>query len=148
MNKQSTIQFKKMQPDAIIPTRGTPKSAGFDLYSLNDYIITGGMGSVMIATGIAVQLPEGTYGRIAARSGLALREHLAVNAGVVDIDYASAIGVVAYVTKNDHQVVIKRGDKIAQLIPEIINYATAMEVDMFFDHDEVHLGWGSTDVLL
>ena len=99
LSKSDVIQFKKLHADAIIPTRGTNNSAGFDLYALEDTIVIGGGGNVLVPTGIAVQLPEGTYGRIAMRSGLAVKQHLSVSAGVIDIDYTGGIGVVTYCTK-------------------------------------------------
>ncbi len=145
MNQTETIKFKKLHENATIPTRGTTNSAGFDLYALQDAVIVGGDGSVIIPTGIAVQLISGTYGRVAARSGLAVKEHLAVNAGVIDIDYDQGIGIVAYCTKNNHHVVIHKGDRIAQLIPEFVSYAGSEEVEIFNRSFEVaHNGWGST----
>lgn len=93
------IQFKKLHPDAVIPTRGTEHSAGFDLYALQDTLIVGGAGNVIVPTGIAVQLPEGTYGRLAVRSGHASRENFGISAGVIDIDYTGGIGVVVFSTK-------------------------------------------------
>ena len=93
------IQFQKLHEDAIIPTRGTPYSAGFDLYALKDTIVVGGGGNVIVPTGIAIQLPPGTYGRIAMRSGLAVKQHLSVSAGVIDIDYTGEVGVVVFCTK-------------------------------------------------
>ena len=93
------IQFQKLHEDAIIPTRGTQHSAGFDLYALEDTMIVGGGGNVIVPTGIAIQLPSGTYGRIAMRSGLAVKQHLSVTAGVIDIDYTGGVGVVVYCTK-------------------------------------------------
>jgi dUTP pyrophosphatase len=80
------IQFKKLVADAIIPSRGTPLSAGFDLTSIHDVLIDSSAGVVRVSTGIAVQLPHDCYGRIAMRSGLALRQHLCVTAGVIDLD--------------------------------------------------------------
>lgn len=97
--QSETIQFKKLHEDAIIPTRGTAYAAGFDLYALQDTLIVAGMGNVIVPTGIAVQLPRSTYGRIAMRSGLAVKQHLSVSAGVIDIDYTGGIGVVTYCTK-------------------------------------------------
>jgi len=88
------VLFAKLHPDAIIPTRGTPVSAGFDLYALEDKLIVGGHGNILVPTGIAVKLPPNTYGRIAMRSGLALKQHLTVSAGVIDRDYVGPIGVL------------------------------------------------------
>lgn len=140
-----TIKFKKVHPDATIPTRGTKYSAGFDLYALEDTMIRGGHGNVIVKTGIAIQLPAGTYGRIAMRSGLSVREHLAVSAGTIDIDYVDGIGVVTFSTKNDHTYCIKKGERFAQLIPEMVSYADSEPVEEFTNrNDEIHQGWGST----
>jgi dUTP pyrophosphatase len=159
-----TVQFKKLHPDAIIPTRGTPHSAGFDLYAIKDMLITGGCGNVIIPTGIAVQLPEGTYGRIAMRSGLAVKQHLSVSAGVIDVDYTGEIGVVAYCTKThvaytreyasgashpatrpeEFECYIRKGDRVAQLVLEVVSTAKAEEVTEFRRNYTLHAGFGST----
>lgn len=98
-NNTEVVQFKKIHPDAITPTRGTAYSAGFDLYALEETIIVGGAGNFLVRTGIAVQLPEGTYGRIAMRSGLASKQHLTVSGGVIDIDYSGELAVLVSSTK-------------------------------------------------
>jgi deoxyuridine 5'-triphosphate nucleotidohydrolase len=159
-----TIQFKKLHPDAIIPTRGTENSAGFDLYALNDMLITGGCGNVLVPTGIAVQLPEGTYGRIAMRSGMATKQHLSVSAGVIDIDYTGGVGVVVYCTKSrvasireyadgttapsdyseTFRCYIRKGERFAQLIPELVSSAKGEEVTEFRRKYGEHVGFGST----
>lgn len=116
------MEFQKLHSDAIVPSKGTSKSAGYDLYALEDRTVTGGDGSVLIPTGIAVKLPSGTYGRVAARSGLAVKHHLAVNAGVVDEDYFPGhVQVVMYGTKNGYSYTVKKGERFAQLIPEVIH---------------------------
>ncbi len=153
---EEPVQFKKLDPRAIIPTRATPDSAGFDLYALEDTEIkTGGgvtfmkddyegTGSVIVPTGIAVKLPPGTYGRIAMRSGLAVRGHLAVSAGVVDRDYRGAIGVVTFMTRPG-VMKIKAGERFAQLVIEKCSYATGVEVTEFTeDKMQSHAGFGST----
>ena len=93
------VYFAKLHDDAVIPKRGTEESAGFDLYALEDTLIIGGAGNVLVPTGIAVKLPKGTYGRIAMRSGLALKQHLTVSAGVIDRDYSGPIGLLVSSTK-------------------------------------------------
>jgi dUTP pyrophosphatase len=93
------IKFSKLNENAIIPTRGTDDSAGFDLYALEDVLIVGGAGNFLVPTGIAVELPEGTYGQIYMRSGLALKQHLTVTAGVIDRDYTGPIGGLVSSTK-------------------------------------------------
>jgi len=154
---EEPVQFKKLDPRAIIPTRATPDSAGFDLYALEDTEVkTGGgvtfmmpadyegCGSVIVPTGVAVKLPPGTYGRIAMRSGLAVRGHLAVSAGVIDRDYRGAIGVVAFMTRPG-VTKIKAGERFAQLVIEKCSYAAGVEVTEFTeDKMQLHAGFGST----
>jgi dUTP pyrophosphatase len=140
----ATIKFKKLHENAIIPTRATEHSAGFDLYALEDRLIVGGEGCVVVPTGIAVQLPPGTYGRIAMRSGLSVKEHLAVSGGVIDQDYVLSIGIITYATKVGHSYLIKAGERCAQLIPEMVSYAKSEVVEEFTSNYEEHTGWGST----
>lgn len=143
--QSNMIKFRSI--GGIIPTRATKNSAGFDLYASEDKMIIGGEGSIIVCTGVQVQLPFGHYGRIAPRSGLAAKEHIAVNAGVIDPDYTGEIKVLLYCTKNGHCPFVKRGDRIAQLVIEKISYADGIEVKEFEDHlgfIESHNGFGST----
>ena len=138
------VQFKKLRPDAIIPTKGTSNAAGWDLYAVEDTFITGGMGVVAVPTGIAVQVPEGTYGRIAMRSGMALNGHFAVSAGVIDRDYTGEIKVLVYCMRNCGPVPIGKGQRFAQLILEKVSYAPCVEVEEFARKFNSHDGFGST----
>ena len=79
------LNVSKVVPHATLPSRATPGSAGFDLYSADSYVILPGR-RVVVSTGIAVNLPTGTYGRIASRSGLAEKHGLNILADVVDPD--------------------------------------------------------------
>lgn len=171
-NTMSNIIFlHKASANATMPLRATPGSAGIDLFAAEDTLITGGCGNVLVKTDIKVHLPLGTYGRIAMRSGLAIREHLAVSAGVIDADYTGNIGVVVYCTKifsdvsrddkrstvgqcyftapntnlglSPHQYLIKKGERFAQLIVEKISTAQIHEVKEFLCNDD-HAGFGST----
>lgn len=147
METQNKVQFKKLHADAIIPQRGTPTSAGFDLYALEDRIISHEYGMCLVRTGIAVKLPPGTYGRIAMRSGHTVKHHLAVGAGVIDIDYTGPIGVAVHRVRPDEDggsYTIKKGERFAQLIVEKISYVEGIEVvEGDFGLDE-HTGFGST----
>jgi dUTP pyrophosphatase len=90
-------------------------SVGYDLFSLNEYVIHPGR-RVVVSTGIAVTLPPGTYGRIAARTGLAVKHGLTVLADVIDPDYKDEIKIVLHNTDLNQQFVIRPGYRIAQLI--------------------------------
>lgn len=144
INNKNTIKFKKIHPDAIIPTRGTENSAGFDVYAIEDTLVVGGEGNVKVDTGIAVQLLPGTYGRISMRSGIGYREHLAVTCGVIDRDYVDSFALIIYCTKIGHKYLIKKGERVAQIIPEKVSYASGEEVNNFIINYNIHKGWGST----
>ena len=118
--KPRQIIFKKLHKDSIVPKKGSPLAAGYDLFCYTDKdIIIESMGKSKIPTGISVQLPHNTYGRIAPRSGLTWKQFLDVGAGVVDEDYRGEVLVILFNFSKDN-VTIKNGDKIAQFIVERI----------------------------
>src|ERR1700741_791745 len=102
-------------------------AAGHDMYALEEGTIPA-KGQMLVRTGIAIGLPKGTYGRLAARSGLASKNGIAVGGGVIDADYT---GEVKVILRNhgieDYQ--FKAGDRIAQLIVERFQLDETMEID-------------------
>jgi dUTP pyrophosphatase len=151
---ETPVKFCKLHPDAIIPKRATKDSAGFDLYALEGVTIYGCEGNFLVKTGIAVELPEGTYGRIAMRSGLALTKHLTVSAGVIDRDYTGEIGVLVSATRyrdprclnafSQYRYTINKGERFAQLVIEKIYSGDAIEVEEISNKEIEHTGFGST----
>jgi dUTP pyrophosphatase len=114
------IIFKKLHKDSIVPKKGSALAAGYDLFSYTDKeIIIEPLGKARIPTGISVELPHNTYGRVAPRSGLTWNKFLDVGDGVVDEDYRGEILVILFNFSKEN-VIIKNGDKIAQLIVERI----------------------------
>ena len=100
----------------------------------------------MIAkTDISIRVPDGTYGRVAPRSGLSAKSHLDVGAGVVDRDSTGNVCVVLFnhATKDFS---IKRGDRIAQLICEKIKYADIKEKTSLKQTERGNAGFCSTGV--
>ena len=89
------LRVKKLHKEAVLPVRGSPGAAGYDLTSTESHIILPGHRAI-VGTGIALELPEGTYGRVAPRSGLAVKNGLQVGAGVVDRDYRGELKVVIF----------------------------------------------------
>src|SRR5690349_1165415 len=81
---------KRLHPSAVLPVRANPGDAGYDLTSTEDVHLAPGQ-RLLVATGIAVAIPSGHYGRIAPRSGLAVKMGLDVGAGVVDVSYRGEI---------------------------------------------------------
>ena len=135
--------IKKLVPEAIVPTRGSDGAAGYDLASVVDITVPA-LGRVAVATGLAMRVPSGTYGRIAPRSGLAYKYGIDVLAGVVDEDYRNEVLVILYNT-SDCDYIIKKGDRIAQLVLEKIS---TPEVEIVDDLDKTSRtgGFGSTGV--
>jgi dUTP pyrophosphatase len=111
------LNVTKLVPHAILPTRSTPGAVGYDLFSIDNYVVLPGR-RVVVATGITVNLPPGTYGRIAPRSGLAVKHGLDTLAGVIDPDYTGEVKVVLQNLDVNQPFVIRPGYRIAQLILE------------------------------
>jgi len=82
----TTMNVKLLRDDAIVPSRATPSAAGLDLYSVEPVTVHHGQ-NVLVPTGVAVQLPADCVGLINSRSGLSLKNGVAVMAGVIDSDY-------------------------------------------------------------
>ena len=102
-------------------------------------------GKVLVKTGLAMALPPGCYGRIAPRSGLALKKFIDVGAGVIDSDYRGELGVILFNFGNE-DFVINQGDKVAQLIFEKIKTPTVKEVDSLEGTGRGDRGYGSTGI--
>jgi dUTP pyrophosphatase len=111
------INIKKLSDNAIIPTQGTRFAAGYDLYAAEDALVNKGCRK-LIKTNISMEIFPGYYGRIAPRSGLAYKNGIDVLAGVIDCDYRGDIGVILYNTDKDIDFIVKKGDRIAQIIFE------------------------------
>ena len=110
-----SLGVKKLSYDAIIPTRGSDASVGYDLYSVVDTIVPCQTGNTLVGTGIALSIPPGCYGRVAPRSGLAVKHCIQVGAGVIDPDYTGEVKVVLF-NHGDKDFEVKKGDRIAQLV--------------------------------
>ena len=94
--KTTKIKIKKLNDLAIIPEKGSEYSAGVDLHAaISESIYISPHETIKIPTGLAMELPEGTFGAIFARSGLATKEGLApaTKVSVIDSDYRGEIGV-------------------------------------------------------
>jgi dUTP pyrophosphatase len=111
------LNVTKLVPHAILPVRSTPGAVGYDLFSTDNYVVLPGR-RVVVSTGISVQLPPGCYGRIAPRSGLAVKHGIDTLAGVIDQDYTGEVKVVLQNLDPVHPFVIRPGYRIAQLILE------------------------------
>jgi dUTP pyrophosphatase len=112
------LNFKRLHPEARLPARGSAGAAGLDLCAVERVTIEPG-GRAAVRTGLAVAIPRGFYGRVAPRSGLAVRHGLDVLAGVIDSDYRGEI-LCALVNLGREPFEVEPGARVAQLIVEAV----------------------------
>lgn len=138
------MKFKKIDKDAITPTFGSCWSAGMDLYACNGIFIPSGY-TGMIRTGIQVEIPQGYFGAVFARSGLSTKQGLrpANCVGVIDSDYRGEIKIPLY-NDSDATREVHYGDRVAQMV--ILPYAKVEleEVDELDNTERGTGGFGST----
>lgn len=138
------ILFKKLSPDSIIPTRGSPSSAGYDLYSVYDVTIGAGTRQ-LLKLGFSTKIPEGYYGHISDRSGVAWKKGLHTMGKIIDSDYRGEWGVILLNTNNE-QVHIQKGERIAQVIFHKYYSFEFQEVEDLESSVRGEGGFGSTGV--
>ena len=146
------LNFKKLSPTAITPTKAHTTDAGFDLYADEEVILAYGE-TAAIKTNIAIELPEGYVADVRPRSGLTLNTGLRVHYGTVDAGYRDGVSVISENGHNYHSylkkqmfIKIPKGMKIAQLVILPIPELTLQEVEELSDSDRGVNGFGSTGV--
>ncbi|HIU02449.1 MAG TPA: dUTP diphosphatase [Candidatus Onthocola gallistercoris] len=140
------VKIKKLKENAILPTYGTPYSAGADLYACMDEPVTIAPGeTVLIKTGLAMAIPEGYAGLIYARSGLATKKGLAPanKVGVVDADYRGEVMVPLH-NHSRVAVTVEHGERIAQMVITPFLTAEFLEAEELDDTLRGENGFGST----
>jgi len=139
-----SLGVKKLSDDALVPTRGSDGAVGYDLYSTEDTVVPRQVGRALIGTGIALVLPPGVYGRVAPRSGLAVKYCINVGAGVIDPDYTGEVKVVLF-NHGENDFEVKKGDRIAQLILERCETPPIGEIiNLVKETERGSSGFGST----
>jgi dUTP pyrophosphatase len=137
------IDFIKLNPLAKAPSRANTDDAGADLYSIEDVAIFP-LTRKLVRTGLSLSIPEGVYGRIAPRSGLAFKNGIDVLAGVIDPGYRGEIGVVLYNTDQNNMFKISCGDRIAQIIFETYHSVIFQEANSLGETSRSTGGFGSS----
>ena len=143
------VAFVPLTPTARVPARATAGAVGYDLHSDADVDIEPGK-RALVSTGVSLAFPAshggacGMYARIAPRSGLAVRG-IDVAAGVCDSDYRGEYKVVL-VNNSAKTFAVRKGDRIAQLIFELVVAATFVQTtaDALADTARADGGFGST----
>lgn len=142
----TNVNIKKLNPNATIPTYGSEAAAGCDLYACLDAPVTiMPHETVLVKTGLALEVPMGYAGLIYARSGLASKRNLAPanKVGVVDADYRGEVMVALHNHGTTPQT-IEHGERIAQMVIAPFITANFIEVDELSDTVRGCGGFGST----
>lgn len=166
-----TVGFKRLNDNAVIPTKAFPTDSGFDLVASEDVIVEPGE-TKLITTGIAVQLPPGYEAQVRPRSGVTSRTKLRVQLGTIDNAYRGEIGVIVdnihaedEADKRTHNPVllngyiyadrgrypkntylIRKGDRIAQLAVQALPRVEAIEIEDVGASERGSAGFGSSGV--
>jgi len=143
------MNIKKLSDKAKIPTKGSDGAAGYDLYTVETHELKPGE-IKSFKTDLSIAIPEGYYGRIAPRSGLAAKYGINVLAGVIDSDYTGEI-LVLLINHGNEPITLPliKDDKetaVAQIIFEQCNSTTFSEVDELTVTQRGDGGFGSSDV--
>ncbi|KAK9768461.1 hypothetical protein K7432_018661 [Basidiobolus ranarum] len=141
--KIANLRIKKLSDKGRAPVRSSAGAAGYDLFSAEEVVLEPHSRAV-VKTDISIHVPHGTYGRVAPRSGLAVKNFIDVGAGVVDEDYRGNLGVVLFNFHKEESFKINVGDRIAQLVLERIVTPDVEVVEELEDSVRGAGGFGST----
>lgn len=151
------VKIKKIHPDAIIPEYKTEGSSGFDLHALEEIVINT-QETVLIRTGLAIQVPKNYEIQIRPRSGLSLKTSLRISnsPGTIDSDFLGEVKIIAtntgiihenvFTDYINHSIIVKKGDRIAQGVICPVIRAEFEEVEILDETERGDKGFGSTGV--
>lgn len=139
------IQIKLLDENLPVPRYQHAGDAGLDLPSRIDLTLEPGERAI-VPTGIAVAIPRGYAGFVLPRSGLAARHGIALvnSPGLIDAGYRGEVAIVMINTDRHEAFLIKRGDRIAQLVLQQVVEAATVEVDELDETSRGSGGFGST----
>ena len=124
---EGVVKIKRTNVNGKLLVRGTAGLAGYDLAVAQAAVVLA-HGKCLVKTSLSMALPPDCYGRIAPRSGLALKKFIDVGAGIIDSDYRGELGVILF-NFGGEDFVVNMGDRIAQLIFEKIKTPIIKETD-------------------
>jgi dUTP pyrophosphatase len=141
-----TLRFKRIHPDAALPSYAHASDAGMDVRSVEDVTVPA-KGRVLVHTGLVMMLPPMFEAQVRPRSGLALKHGITVlnTPGTIDAGYRGEVGVIL-ANFGDSDFEVKKGDKIAQIVVAPVLQAGIEEADEIDETDRGSGGFGSTGV--
>lgn len=136
------VKFVKLTRKAVTPTKWTEKSAGYDLYSTEEWVLQP-WERWLFKTGLQLDMPDDVYGRIAPRSWLAYKNWIDVLWGVIDADYNGNVWILL-INFGKEKFIVNEGDRIAQIIFEKIKKLNLEETTSIEETQRWSGGFGST----
>ena len=140
-----TLPIKRLDPTVELPSYAYAGDAGLDLRA-SESVVLKPLERRLVSTGLAIAIPEGYAGFVQPRSGLALRKGLSManTPGLIDAHYRGELKVCAVNLDSQNNIVIERGERIAQLVIQKIPVVTLTEVDELDETDRGAAGFGSS----
>ena len=141
-----TLRFKRVHPDAVLPSYAHPSDAGMDVRSVEDLTLAPGK-RALVHTGLVMLLPPQYEAQVRPRSGLALKNGVTVlnSPGTIDSGYRGEVGVIL-INLGDADFAVRKGDKVAQLVIAPVTQPDVVEVSEIDETDRGSSGFGSTGV--
>jgi dUTP pyrophosphatase len=140
------IPVKRLDPDLELPRQQHGDDAGYDLFAREPVVLAAGGGRALIPTGLALAIPPGYAGFVMPRSGLALRSGITClnTPGVIDPLYRGELKCLLVNTDPESDYLVRRGDRIAQLVVQKVEHVEWLEVDELDATTRDAFGFGST----
>ena len=138
------VRFNKINPDAVLPAYAHQGDAGLDVRSVEELTIPSG-GRALVRTGLVLELPPDAEAQVRPRSGLALKHGVTVlnSPGTIDSGYRGEVGVIL-ANFGDAPFVVRKGDRIAQIVIAKVERAEIVEVEAVAESARGEGGFGST----
>jgi len=136
------VRFKRLHPDAKMPSYAHPGDAGLDMYTIEDRTLAPGE-QAMLKTGIVMEIPEGYVGLVWDKSGLSTKHGLTTIAGVIDAGYRGELAI-AIANVGNEPYTFTKGQKVAQVLIQKVEQATFEEANELSESSRGAGGFGST----
>jgi dUTP pyrophosphatase len=142
------LPVQRLDPELPLPAYARPDDAGLDLLAREDAELAPGGGRARIPTGLAVAIPPGWAGFVQPRSGLATRHGVTClnSPGLIDAGYRGELAVLLVNHDPDDAFVVRRGDRIAQLVVQPVESVNLVVTDELPDSQRGDGGWGHSGV--